>query len=163
MSKSPNDFSGSPHPAQDPVAEVSEQKPEDVFNAELSAAMVKRTDKLNDNTIELALRLKQAREFMAWSSSHLRGVWLDWMDEAKKASQDMNLFRMSFERETKTITAAGKDLKDFFNSPEYMTAHARLTEMVAMMDRFKELKQNGTLDAFADFILKVSCNNHSNT
>ena len=135
----------------------STDKPDDVFNADLAAQMVKRTDKINDNTLDLAIRLKQAREFMAWSANHIRGLWMDWQDEANKASHDMNLFRMAFERETKTLTAAGKDVATFFNSPDYLRAHATLKETIAMLDRFAELKASGTMDAFADFILKVSC------
>jgi len=95
---------------------------------------------------------------MAWSANHLRRAWLDWIDESSKASQEMNLFRMSFERESKTITASAKDVREFFNSPEYLAAHTRLKELVQLLDRVSELKQNGTLDAFSDFILKVSCN-----
>lgn len=132
-------------------------KPDSVFDAELSAQMVKRTDKLNDNTIELAVRLKQAREFMAWSASHIRGLWLDWMEEMDKTNAKMNLFRMSFDRESKSVVAAAKDVRDFFNSPEYLAAHAKLTEMVGLLDRFEALKKAGTLDAFAEFILKVTC------
>lgn len=132
-------------------------KPDDVFNAELGAEMAKRTDKLNDNTIELALRIKQAREFIAWSASHLRGSWLDWMEEANKATHDVNLVRMTFERELKTVMAAGKDMRDFFNSAEYLKAHATLKETVDILDRIARLKQDGTLDALSDFILKITC------
>lgn len=142
---------------QNPKMDIIENKPDDVLNAELANQMVKRTDKLLDNNIEMALRLKQAREFMAWSASHLRELWLNWMDETEKTSHQMNIFRMSFERESKSIVASAKDIKEFFNAPDYIEAHNRLKEMVGLIDRFKELKSEGTLDAFADFILKVSC------
>jgi hypothetical protein len=133
------------------------RKPDDVFDAELSSEMVKRTDKLNDTTIDLAVRLKQAREFMAWSCSHLRGSWMDWMDEANRAVKDIVQLRMSFDRESKSIIASGKDVRDFYNSPEYAQAHAMLKESMALIERFAALKQDGTLDALAEFILKVSC------
>ena len=142
---------------QNPKMDIIENKPDDVLNAELANQMVKRTDKLLDNNIEMALRLKQAREFMAWLASHLRELWLNWMDETEKTSHQMNIFRMSFERESKSIVASAKDIKEFFNAPDYIEAHNRLKEMVGLIDRFKELKSEGTLDAFADFILKVSC------
>lgn len=132
-------------------------KPDDVFNAELAAEVVRRTDKLNDNSIELALRVKQAREFMAWSAAHLRGCWLDWQTECGKALADALQSRMAFERETKLVLAQAKDTRDFFNSPEYLQAHAKLEEMVSLMERMQNLKADGTLDAFADFILHVSC------
>jgi len=132
-------------------------KPDDVFDAELAAEMVKRTDKLNDTTIDLALRLKQARDFIAWSASHTRTSWLDWLEASGKVVSDVTMSRMAIERETRTVIALAKDARDFFNSPEYAQAHQRMAELVAMMERITVLKQNGSLDAFADFILKVTC------
>jgi hypothetical protein len=41
--------------------------------------------------------------------------------------------------------------------PEYKEAHATMKEMVVIMDKFSEFKRDGTLDALADFILKVTC------
>lgn len=127
------------------------------FHEEMAANVAKRTDKLNDATIDIAIRLKQARDFMEWSTSHIRTIWMQWLDESDKASRDINQFRMMFDRETKTVIAAGKDLAVFFNSEEYLKAHATLKETVAILERFSEYKQNGTLDALADFILKITC------
>lgn len=132
-------------------------KPADVLDAELASEMIKRTDKLKDATIDMALRLKQAREFMAWSASHMRGSWLDWQDESKDACKHMNEFRMAFDRETKTIIGHAKDITEFFNSPDYLKAHATLKEALTMLDRFAVMKKDGTLDAFSDFILKIKC------
>jgi hypothetical protein len=129
----------------------------DSFDAQLAEEMVKRTDKLGNATVDMAMQLKQAREFMAWSAAHMRGLWLDWLEETEKTSSKMNLFRMAFDRESKAVTASAKDIKEFFNSSDYIQAHDRLKEMVELMDRFAQLKRDGTLDAFADFILKVSC------
>lgn len=130
-------------------------KPDDVFNAELSAEMAKRTDKLLDNNIELAVRVKQARDFLAWSVNHIRTSWLDWQSESDKALKDMTVLRMAFDRETKSIVACGKDVRDFFNSTEYAQSAAKMNEMLDMMERFQKLKADGTMDAFSDFILKV--------
>lgn len=132
-------------------------RPEDALNVELALEMVRRTDKLKDNTIELALQLKQAREFMAWSASHVRGLWMDWMEESDKAIRHMTEFRMAFDRESRNVKATGKDVSEFFNSPEYLQAHATLKETVTLLERFGQLKASGTLDAFAEFILKVTC------
>ena len=133
------------------------KEPIDSFDAQLASEMVKRTDKLGVATVDMALQLKQAREFMAWSASHLRQLWTDWLDEADKSNHKMTLFRMAFDRESKSVIASGKDVKEFFSSPDYLVAHAKLAEMVALLEKFEALKKNGTMDAFADFILKVSC------
>jgi hypothetical protein len=135
----------------------SQLKSDEVFDAELASEMVKRTDKLNDTSIELAIRVKQAREFIAWSTAHLRTSWLDWMEGANQSLKDTTMFRMAMERETKTAIATCKDVKQFFCSPEYTDAAAKMKEMVELMERFSKLKESGVMDAFADFILKVSC------
>jgi len=132
---------------------------EQIFSAQLSAEMAQRTDKLGKEHIDLALQVKQAREFLEWSTHHMRQTWLDWMAESNKVSQDVTALRMLLDREGKSILASGKDVKEFFNSGEYCTAHQRMLDMITILQRFKEMKADGTLDAFADFILKVSCGN----
>lgn len=127
------------------------------FDTTLNKEMEKRTDKLSDNSIELALRVKQAREFLAWSSNHMRSSWLDWMEQADKAVKDVTMTRMALDREAKATISAGKDIRDFFNGAEYQGAHLRMKEMLDLLDRFSEMKKNGTIDAFADFILKTTC------
>lgn len=135
-------------------------KPDESFHSQLAAEALKRTDKLGVQGVEMALQVKQAREFLEWSAQHMRGLWLDWLKESDEAAAKMNLWRMAFDRESKSVTATAKDIRDFFNSPDYIAAHDRLREMVTMLDRFAELKHNGTLDAFSDFILKISCSSN---
>ncbi len=132
-------------------------KPDNQFDEELAAEMVKRTEKVNDASLDLVTRLKAAREFMAWSNSHLRREWMDWQDQCLKAARDLTQDRMAFDREGKAIIASAKDVRDLFNSDEYLKAHTTLKEMVGLLDRFTTMKKDGTLDAFSDFILKVSC------
>ena len=137
--------------------QVFRDDPENVWDAKLNQETVKRTDKLNDASIDLALRVKQAREFITWSANHMRVSWFEWMKEADKAVKDTVQTRLAFERESALVLRSAKDVRDFFNTPEYVQAHAKLSEMVTLLDQFEKLKNNGTLDAFADFILKVSC------
>lgn len=132
-------------------------KPDEVLDAELAREMIKRTAKVNDTSLDLAIRLKAAREFIAWSASHIKGAWMDWQDQCNTAVRDLTQDRMAFDREGKALVAIAKDVRDFFNSPEYQEAHGRLKEVISLLDRFSAFKKDGTLDAFADFILKVSC------
>lgn len=140
-----------------PTGQRLERKSNDEWNAEFASEVVKRTNKLNDTTIDLALRLKQALEFLEWSTSHMKESWLEWDAEANKAAQEITMVRMTFDRESKSAIAAGKDVVALFNSTDYLKAHATMKEMVDMLDRFSQLKRDGVMDAFADFILKVSC------
>lgn len=134
-----------------------EPKSDEQFDAEFAAILTKRTDKLNDNTIDLALRLKQALLFLNWSTTHVKEGWYEWQHEASKIAQELTMTRMAIDRESKAMIAAGKDVVTLFNSPDYLKAHATMKEMVDMLDRFSQLKRDGVMDAFADFILKVSC------
>lgn len=128
--------------------------PKDVLDAQLISDAARKVERLKDTNIDLAIRVKEAREFLIWSTNHMRQSWIEWLEQSNKACAEVNSFRMAFERETKSIVAAGKDVRDFFNSPEYLAAHERLKETLGMLDRFASLKRDGTLDAFADFILK---------
>lgn len=127
------------------------------FDAELAAEMNKRTKRLGDQTVDLAIQVKDAREFISWASNHIRPTWMDWMKEANQAVADMTQLRMALNRETTTVLTHAKDVVQFYTSPEYVKAHETFREMMELLNRFEQLKENGTMNAFADFILKVTC------
>lgn len=130
--------------------------PADQLDQELARETVKRTDRLKDNNIDLALRVKEARDFLTWSTAHMRGAWLDWVDQANGATKEITMLRMTLDRESKSVCAASKDVVTLFNSPEYLAAHERFKELIGLLDRFSKLNADGTMEAFGDFILKVT-------
>lgn len=125
------------------------------FDNELSREMVKRTDKLGKDEVDLALQVKQAREFLDWNCDHMKKAWFDWMEEASKAIRDMTTLRMALERESKTIIAATKDVHAFFNLPETKAAFADYEKLIALTEKMQSLKQSGALDALVDFWLAL--------
>jgi hypothetical protein len=130
---------------------------EEEFQSDLAKAMLKRTDKLGKVEVELALQVKQAREFLEWSSHHIRDAWMEWMHEADKALTDIRQLRVAMTMESKTAIGLAKDVTDQFNSPEMVSALARFKDVADLLSKVRILKDDGTLDAFADFILKIKC------
>jgi hypothetical protein len=125
------------------------------FDEELGREMAKRTDKLGHVEVDLAMQVKQAREFLSWSATHMREAWFDWMTEANKALADMRMLRMSLETESKLALASAGDVRKFFLTGDHVEEVARLKDLVATIERLKALKADGTLDAIADTILKL--------
>lgn len=136
----------------DKVAE--KDKPLDMFNEELSQKVVKMTDKLGVKEVELALQVKQAREFMDWSANHMKKDWLEWQKDSDQAVKDARMTRMALERESKLILAACQDLRSFFGGDVANKEMEKMKEFVEVCERLQALKSNGFLDAIADTILK---------
>ena len=127
------------------------------YNAELTKEMVRRTNKLGNAEVELALQVKQARDFLGWSVTHFRTAWMDWMEDADKALNNIRQLRVALNMESKTVVSLAKDVTDHFNAPEMVSALSRFREVTELLERIKSLKQDGTLDAFEGFILNIKC------
>lgn len=125
------------------------------FSAKMAQEINRRTDKLSDLSVDLAIRAKQAREFLEWHTDHMKKAWMDWVDESNKVFQDIKQTRTAIEWESKHLLTACADVRKFFLSEEHAKEVARLREFVEVMERLRSLKQDGTLDAISDTILKL--------
>jgi hypothetical protein len=126
------------------------------FASELNVEMLKRKDRLNDTSIDLALRVIEARETLEWSVNNIKRSWFDWMEDAEKALKDVRMLRQAIGSETAQLMAAVKDVRKFFLENEYVEEMSRLKEFVAVCERLESLHNRGTLDAVADVILKLA-------
>lgn len=131
-------------------------KPENVFNAELGAEIVKRAERLKDQNIDLAVRVGEALLFLEWSCTHIRKSWTEWQLESLTALNEVRMTRMALDTETKQTLAACADVRKFFLSADHEKEIARLKEFIELCERLKKLKADGTLDALADTILKLA-------
>lgn len=122
----------------------------------LANEIAKRAERLKDPTVELAVRLAEATEFLEWSVNHVRKDWLDWIDQTKQAIIDTRQTKAAMEFETKGLLAACADVRKFFLSDDHTKEVQRLKEFVELCERLRALKADGTLDAVADTILKLS-------
>src|SRR5208283_4191209 len=64
-------------------------KSSEQFNAELSQLMLKKTERLKDQEIDLALRVVEAREFLDWHCNTIKTEWIDWIQQANKILEEM--------------------------------------------------------------------------
>jgi hypothetical protein len=126
-----------------------------VFKHDLAQKLIKKTDRLLNQEIDLAIRANEARELLDWSVNNIETSWLDWMDSANAALKDVTMLRMAIERETKFALTAAKDVREFFSGAAHEQQISRLKEFVETLERLKRLRDDGFLDAVADTILRM--------
>jgi hypothetical protein len=135
---------------------VESEKSNEEFNADIAREIIKRKDRLTDQSVDLALRALEAQESLEWSVNHFRRVWIEWAETANERLHDMTLWRMAFGREVKQIITDASDIRQFFLDEKHLEQVRRLKEFVELCERLKALKQDGTLDAIADTMLKLA-------
>jgi hypothetical protein len=69
---------------------------------------------------------------------------------------ELRAMRMNATREVADIVAPLQELRQFFLGKQHEAEVARLREFVELCERLQQLKQNGTLDAVADTIIKLA-------
>lgn len=126
------------------------------MNAGVAQGLNKATDRLLDNTIALAVRAKEAREFLDWHANHVKATWLDWTEQSKKVLEDIRLTRVAIEFESKQLLSACADVRKFFLADDHEKEITKLREFVELAERLRALKNDGTLDRLADTILKLA-------
>jgi hypothetical protein len=138
---------------------VIEDKSDEEMEAALARRVVEVGKKLNDDSIDMALRVLEAQQSLEWSLSHLKVSWLDWSQEAEQALKDLRMLRMAFTNEGKLILQEAKDIRKFFLDETHQVEIAQLKEFVDVCERLEGLKKRGTLDALVDVILKLATAN----
>lgn len=69
---------------------------------------------------------------------------------------DLRSTRMAAVSEVSQMTQPLKDIRQFFLGHDYETQIKRLKEFVDLCERLEALKENGTLDAVADTMIKLA-------
>ena len=132
------------------------EKSKEEFNAELGHGIIKHKEKLNDQSVDLALRVLEAQESLEWSVNHFKKSWFDWAKTANERLHDLTMWRMSFGREVKQLLTDAADIRQFFLDEKHLEEVRRLREFVELCERLKALKADGTLDAVTDIMLKLA-------
>lgn len=73
-----------------------------------------------------------------------------------KFLKNIREYRMATVRESSEILVQLKDIRKFFLEDDYDKEVVRLEKLVGLCKELKELKADGTLDAVADSIIKLS-------
>lgn len=126
------------------------------FNSTLASESNRRFERVHDKTLDLCERTKAARDFIEFHVTHVKSKWLDWVEESDKIMKDIQQTRVATEFESRQLLSACADVRKFFLSEEHAKEVCRLKEFVEVVERLRALKKDGTLDAVADTILKLS-------
>jgi len=77
-------------------------------------------------------------------------------DNSKAYLEEIRNVRFAMVTETNSMTRELRDLRRFFLDADHKEEITRLREFVGLCERLRELKKDGTLDAVAETILRLS-------
>lgn len=128
----------------------------DEMNCGIAQATIKKANRLNDESIALAIRVNEAREFLELHATTIKKSWFDWLDESSKILESIRQTRVAIGHESKTLLTECGDVRKFFLGADHEKEIARLKEFIELAERLRALKADGTLDKLADTILKLT-------
>lgn len=135
-----------------PELESTEHETTDLISNKLA----KVADRLSNNTIDLAIRSKEAREFLEWHVNRVRESWMAWNDESSKVLESIRQTRVAIGFESKQLLSECGDVRKFFLADDHKLELDRLREFIELVERLRSLKNDGTLDRVADIVLKLA-------
>ena len=130
---------------------------DDEMRLEIGGKMVKEVVKNKSRDEEIAMGLRDARAYLESCMNTMRKEWFDWQDTADSSVRELRQFRMALTSESKQIAEACKDVRGFLMSDAHTEEMRRLQEFVALCERLRDLKKDGTLGYVVDAILKIEC------
>lgn len=137
--------------------EVIHIKTDQEMYSEVAEKVVKETKRYRTRDEEIAANLREARAYLESSMNTMRKDWFEWQDVADGAIRELRQFRMALASESKQISEACRDVRGFLMSDAHADEMRRLSEFVALCERLRELKRDGTLGYVVDAILKIEC------
>jgi hypothetical protein len=103
--------------------------------------------------------IERSREVIAtidYLSKEIGGPWAEYQLFIKAALTEVRENRIALGSETRLLMSALKEVRAFFIETDYQTEIDRLRDFVDVCERLRSLKTDGTLDALADTILKLT-------
>jgi hypothetical protein len=140
--------------AGDPIRIIAGKEVCDVdfMNDAAIAEAIKLTDKMNP-------RIKAAREAREVVTELLKGIGYEMTQFEESCRDHLNVIRgkrIAMVSEATSITAALKEVRQFFIGSDYKTEMERLGEFVSLCERLQKLKDSGFLDQVADTMLNLA-------
>lgn len=123
---------------------------------QVAKGMIKVSDRLKDQTIDLAVRLEEAEAYLDVHTDYVKESWVEVNKAAAKVLEDLRLTRMAIGNEAERVVKDLSDVRKFFLADEHEKEIARLKEFIELCERIRALKNDGTLDKVADTILKLA-------
>jgi DUF4097 and DUF4098 domain-containing protein YvlB len=136
---------------------VTHIKTDNEMRLEVGGKLVKEVVKLKSRDEEIAMGIRDARAYLESCMNTMRKEWFDWQETADSSVKELRQFRMALTSESKQIAEACKDVRGFLMSDAHTEEMRRLQEFVALCERLRDLKKDGTLGYVVDAILKIEC------
>ncbi len=136
---------------------VTHIRTDDEMRLDVGRKIVKEVVKNKSRDEEIAEGVREARAYLESCMNTMRKEWFDWQATADGSVRDLRQFRMALTSESKQIAEACKDVRGFLMSDAHVEEMRRLQEFVALCERLRDLKNDGTLGYVVDAILKIEC------
>jgi len=136
---------------------VTHIRTDDEMRLDVGRKIVKEVVKNKSRDEEIAEGVREARAYLESCMNTMRKEWFDWQATADGSVRDLRQFRMALTSESKQIAEACKDVRGFLMSDAHAEEMRRLQEFVALCERLRDLKNDGTLGYVVDAILKIEC------
>jgi hypothetical protein len=136
---------------------VTHIRTDDEMRLDVGGKIVKEVVKNKSRDEEIANGIRDARAYLESCMNTMRKEWFDWQATADGSVRELRQFRMALTSESRQIAEACKDVRGFLMSDAHAEEMRRLQEFVALCERLRDLKNDGTLGYVVDAILKIEC------
>jgi len=136
---------------------VTHIRTDDEMRLDVGGKIVKEVVKNKSRDEEIANGIRDARAYLESCMNTMRKEWFDWQATADSSVRELRQFRMALTSESRQIAEACKDVRGFLMSDAHAEEMRRLQEFVALCERLRDLKNDGTLGYVVDAILKIEC------
>jgi hypothetical protein len=104
---------------------------------------------------ELVNKAQDVIATIDYLANQMEGPYNEFADFVKKALAEVREQRIALGMETRQLMTALKEVRQFFLDGDHAQQVKRLHEFVEICERLRALKEDGTLDAIADTMLKL--------
>lgn len=133
------------------------ENPQEFFNIhEVAVRVIAEINKEPHQLTALARAAFDARSVLDENMKQIVPLMQDFNAQVKVALEDMRQSRFAVVGEIAHLLQPLKDVRAFLLGRDYEVEIARLKEFCGLCERLKALKEDGTLDALADTIIKLA-------
>ena len=134
-----------------------DHNPEGFFNVhEIAVRVIDEINRQPQKLTELARAAVDARDVLRENLRELGGGLEDFNAKVKVSLDDVRQSRFAFVTEIAQMINPLKELRQFLLDKQYETEITRLREFVDLCERLHRLKNDGTLDAIADTMIRLA-------
>ena len=126
------------------------------YEEDILRLLVDNVNKLPAETRPTVLAAQDARKVINELTQGMGGEMEKFRADGKVYLDDIRQTRFAVVSECSQMLKELRDVRQFFVGPDHQPQVERLKEFVDLCERLAKLKKDGTLDALADTIIKLS-------